>query len=236
MKITWFGHAAFRLDFADKVILFDPFYTGNPAFIGDASQAAAGVTHILLTHGHGDHIGDTVSIVKAAQAEGRAPVVVANAEVCAYLNGQGVTGTEMMNTGGTVDLGGFGVTMVRADHSSGGGGPNPTYLGNANGLIVKAPGEPTVWHLGDTDIFSDMALISELHGPDIAFVPIGDRFTMGPATAALAVKRFISAKIVVPCHYATFPLLITDPTPFVQALEGEATQVIVPERNAPFSV
>ncbi|WP_127089690.1 metal-dependent hydrolase [Aquabacter cavernae] len=233
MKITWFGHAAFRLEFADKVVLIDPFLTGNPGFTGDRSAAIGGVTHILLTHGHGDHLGDTVDIVKNAAI----PVpVVANAEICAHLAGQGLDQLQMMNTGGTIDAGGFKVTMVRADHSSGGGGPSPTYLGNANGLIVKAPGEPAIWHLGDTDIFSDMALISEIHGPKVAFVPIGDRFTMGPETAAIAVQRFLNVETVVPCHYASFPPLVQDASGFVAALEGGATKVLVPKSGQPFEV
>ena len=233
MKITWFGHAAFRLDVADKVVLIDPFFTGNPGFKGDRAAAIEGVTHILLTHGHGDHIGDTVEIVK--QAGGGVPVV-ANPEVCAYLGGQGLTQLQMMNTGGTIDAGGFTVTMVRADHSSGGGEAHPTYLGNPNGLIVKLPGAPAIWHLGDTDIFSDMALISEIHKPKIAFVPIGDRFTMGPEVAALAVRRFLNVETVVPCHYASFPPLVKDASGFVAALEGHTTKVVVPESGLPFEV
>jgi len=236
MKITWFGHAAFRLDFADKVVLIDPFYSGNPSFTSDVATAAEGATHILLTHGHGDHIGDTVAIVKQAEAAGRTIPVVANPEVCGYLGGEGLSAFEMMNTGGTIPLDGFTVTMVRADHSSGGNGANPTYLGNPNGLIVKAAGEPTVWHLGDTDIFSDMALLAEIHAPDIAFVPIGDRFTMGPEVAALAVTRFLNVKTVVPCHYGSFPPLVKDASRFSAALEGSATRVIVAKSGEPFSV
>lgn len=231
MKITWFGHAAFRLEFADKVVLIDPFLTGNPGFKGDRAAAIGGVTHILLTHGHGDHLGDTVDIVKGS---GGTVPVVANAEICAFLGGQGLEQLQMMNTGGTIDAGGFKVSMVRADHSSGGGGPNPTYLGNPNGIIVKAPGEPVVWHLGDTDIFSDMALLSEIHRPDIAFVPIGDRFTMSPETAALAVRRFLNVKIAVPCHYASFPPLVQDAGGFVAALEGHPTKVMVPRSGESF--
>ncbi|MGU3494928.1 metal-dependent hydrolase [Xanthobacteraceae bacterium A53D] len=228
MKITWLGHAAYRLDFAGKAVLIDPFLTGNPSFKGDVAEVAKGVEHILLTHGHGDHIGDTVEIVKAAEKAGRKVTVVANPEVCAYLGGQGLTALEMMNTGGTIPLDGFTVTMVRADHSSGGGEANPTYLGNPNGLIVKAPGEPALWHLGDTDIFSDMALISEIHKPKVAIVPIGDRFTMGPEVAALAVRRFIPVETVIPCHYATFGLLVPDASGFVKALEGHPVKVRVP--------
>lgn len=233
MKITWFGHAAFRLEFADKVVLIDPFLTGDPAFKGDPAEAARGVTHILLTHGHGDHLGDTIELVK--RSGGSVPVV-ANAEICAFLGGQGLSALEMMNTGGTIDAGGFTVTMVRADHSSGGGGPNPTYLGNSNGLIVKAPGEPAIWHLGDTDIFSDMALISEIHKPKVAFVPIGDRFTMGPQVAALAVRRFLNVETVVPCHYASFAPLVQSAESFVAALEGHTTRVVVPPVGEPFDL
>ncbi len=236
MKITWFGHAAFRLEFADKVVLIDPFFTGNPAFSGDRAAAAAGVTHILLTHGHDDHIGDTVALVQEAAKEGREVPVAANPELSVFLQGQGLKALQMMNTGGTVALGGFTVTMVRADHSSGGASANPTNLGNANGMIVKAEGEPTVWHLGDTDIFSDMALLSEIHQPKIAFVPIGDRFTMGPEIAALAVRRFLNVETVVPCHYASFPPLVKDPSGFVAALEGHPTKVIVPTSGIPFEV
>jgi L-ascorbate metabolism protein UlaG (beta-lactamase superfamily) len=226
MKITWFGHAAFRLEFADKVVLIDPFFTGNPAFGGSIDAASAGVTHVLLTHGHGDHVGDTVAIAKASGA-----TVVANADLASWLGTQGVEKLEMMNTGGTVHLDGFAVTMVRADHSSGMIVDGASvYLGNANGLIVKAPGEPTLWHMGDTDIFSDMALIAELHQPEIVIVPIGDRFTMGPETAALAVTRYLGGLTIIPAHYATFGLLEPNADRFV-ALVGEEATVVVPEKG-----
>lgn len=226
MKITWFGHAAFRLEFADKVVLIDPFFSGNPAFGGSVEAASAGVTHVLLTHGHGDHVGDTVAIAKASGA-----TVVANADLASWLGTQGVEKLEMMNTGGTVHLDGFAVSMVRADHSSGMIVDGASvYLGNANGLIVKAPGEPTLWHMGDTDIFSDMALIAELHQPDIVIVPIGDRFTMGPESAALAVTRYLGGLTIIPAHYATFGLLEPNADRFV-ALVGEEATVVVPEKG-----
>ena len=236
MKITWFGHAAFRLDFDGKVVLIDPFLTGNPRFLGTVAEATAGATHVLLTHGHSDHVGDTVALVQAAAAAGRELPVVGNPELCGYLGAQGIGGAGVgMNTGGTVDLGGFSVTMVRADHSSGGDGAPAEYLGNPTGLIIKAPGQPTVWHMGDTDIFSDMALLSEIHAPKVVFIPIGDRFTMGAEVAALAVKRFLpGVEQVVPIHYGTFPILAPDAAPFVEALKDHPVKVRVPAPGESF--
>jgi L-ascorbate metabolism protein UlaG (beta-lactamase superfamily) len=227
MKITWFGHSAFRLDFADKVVLIDPFFTGNPAFEGSAEAAREGVTHVLVTHGHGDHVGDTVAIAKATGAK-----VVTNFDLCMYLASQGIEAFEPMNTGGTVDLGGFTATLVRADHSAGLVEMGVNFpLGNANGIIVKAAGEPTVYHMGDTDIFGDMGLIAEIHQPDVAIVPIGDRFTMGPQVAALAVQRFFKLKAAIPCHYGSFPIIEPTADKFVAAMDGKGTQVVVPHKT-----
>src|ERR1700694_4489963 len=194
MQITWFGHSAFRLDFAGHAVLIDPFFSGNPAFVSDKAAAIKGVSNIVLTHGHGDHVGDTLDIAKQNGA-----TVTANYDLCMWLAGKGLQKFNPMNTGGTTDLGAFTVTLVRADHSSGDIVDGmPIYLGNPHGVIIKAKGEPPLWHLGDTDIFSDMALISEIHRPKVAIVPIGDRFTMGAATAALAVKRFLNVETVSP--------------------------------------
>lgn len=230
MKITWFGHSAFRLEFADAVVLIDPFLTGNPAFEGDVEKAAEGVTHVLVTHAHGDHVGDTMAIAKQSGAK-----VVTNYDLCMYLASLGLESFDPMNTGGTVDQGGFSVTMVRADHSAGLVEQGVTFpLGSANGLIVKAPGEPTVYHMGDTDIFSDMALIAELHEPDVVLVPIGDRFTMGARSAALAMTRFFpKAKAAIPCHYGSFPIIDQTADAFVAAMQGCDTQVIVPHKGMP---
>lgn len=231
MQITWYGHSAFRLDFAGNAVLIDPFFSGNPAFVSDRAAAMKGVAHIVLTHGHADHVGDALDIAKANGA-----TVTTNYDLCMWLAGKGLEKFNPMNTGGTTDLGAFSVTMVRADHSSGDIKDGmPIYLGNPCGVIVKAKGEPTVYHLGDTDIFSDMALIAEIHGPKVAFVPIGDRFTMSPLTAAIAVKRFLKVETVVPCHYGSFPIIEPNADRFVAEMQGSSTKVVVPEKGKPFA-
>lgn len=168
MQLTWFGHSAFRLDLPGASVLIDPFFTGNPAFEGDAAAAAKDVSHIVVTHGHGDHVGDSLAIAAANNA-----TVITNYDLCMHLASKGLKAFQPMNTGGTVDLGAFSVTLTRADHSAGMGEAGVTVpVGSANGAIVKAPGEKTLWHMGDTDIFSDMALLAEhprrrdLHLPD----------------------------------------------------------------------
>lgn len=232
MKITWFGHSAFRLDFADKVVLLDPFFTGNPAFQGTVEKASEGVTHILVTHGHGDHVGDAAALSKATGAK-----VVTNFDLCMFLAKQGVENFDPMNTGGTTDQGGFTATLVRADHSAGLVEMDVNFpLGSANGFIVRAPGEPVIYHMGDTDVFGDMALIQELYAPDVIFCPIGDRFTMGAETATFALKRYFKPKAVIPCHYATYPLLAPDADQFIAAMDGSGIQVVVPNRGLAVSI
>jgi L-ascorbate metabolism protein UlaG (beta-lactamase superfamily) len=233
MKATWFGHSAIRLEFGSSVVLVDPFFTNNPGFKSDAAKAAAGVTHILITHGHGDHVGDALRLSSQTGAK-----VVTNFDLCMWLAAQGLKSFDPMNTGGTTDQGEFLVTLVRADHSAGMVEGNVKFpLGSANGLIVKPKikGEPAVWHCGDTDIFSDMKLIAQIHKPRAAFVPIGDRFTMGAATAAIAVKRLMpGVKTVVPVHYASFPLVAPDAKAFMRAAKGAKAKILVPEAGEPF--
>lgn len=208
MKITWLGHSAFRVETDKATILIDPFINGNPGAKGiDFDAVTKGVTHIALTHGHGDHVGDTVAIANASGA-----TVIANADLSAWLGSQGVENIDMGNTGGTITHDGFSITFVNALHSSAMLTENGVSqaLGNPNGLVFHFENAPTLYHMGDTDIFSDMALINELHQPEIGIVPIGDRFTMGGAVAALACQRFFNFKTVLPCHYGSFPII--DPT------------------------
>lgn len=235
MKLTWYGHSAFRIEAGDAKILIDPFLTGNPSWNKPWEGPAEGVTHVLLTHGHSDHIGDTVEILKATGA-----MLVANFEICMYLVGQGVSDKKINpgNHGGTVDCGGFTTTFVNALHSSsfpGEGGQN-TYLGNPAGLVLHFQNDKSLYHMGDTDIFSDMALINELHQPAVGIVPVGDRFTMGGAVAALACQRFFNFEQVIPCHFATFGMIEPNADKFVAGMEGSKAKVLLPKIGEPFEI
>ncbi len=224
MEITWFGHSCFRIDTGSSRILIDPFLTGNPTFEGSgivADSVSEGVSHILVTHGHGDHVGDTVAIAKKTGAK-----VVTNYDLCMYFAKQGVSAFDPMNTGGTIDQGDFKVSMVRADHSAGLVEMDVNFpLGNANGLVVTPASGPVVLHMGDTDIFSDMALINEIYAPSIGLVPIGDRFTMGARTAAMACKRFYNFDTVIPCHFGTFPIIDQTADGFKAEMGGQGVSV-----------
>jgi len=217
MKITWLGHSAFRIETRSSVILVDPFLRGNPKFQLDFAAVTAGTTHILLTHGHDDHVGDTVEIAKATGAQ-----LLSSFEVCVYLAGQGAANINPGNTGGTIALGDFKASFTPAFHSSStllDG--KPLYLGNPMGIVITPEAGPVVYHMGDTAIFSDMALVHELYRPKIGIVPVGDRFTMGGKIAAEAVHRYFDFETVIPCHYGTFDLLAQDPSAFVAALGGK---------------
>jgi L-ascorbate metabolism protein UlaG (beta-lactamase superfamily) len=235
MKLTWYGHSAFGIEFADKKILIDPFFFGELADEKKKSLAVKGTTHVLLTHGHDDHIGSSLEICQNTGA-----MLVANFEICMFLVGQGLSDKQINpgNLGGTLDCGGFTATFVRADHSSSkqtGKGQN-IYLGNPAGIIIHAPGEKTLYHMGDTDIFGDMALINELHQPKIGIVPIGDRFTMGGAVAALACRRYFRFETILPCHYGTFPIIDQTADKFIAAMEGESGKVKAVRRGDAITV
>ncbi|MDR1827580.1 MAG: metal-dependent hydrolase, partial [Methylobacteriaceae bacterium] len=184
----------------------------------------SGVTHILITHGHSDHVGDTVDIARETGAK-----VITNFDLCMWLASKGVENVDPMNTGGTTRQDGFSVSLTIAHHSAGMGESGVAVpLGSPNGLIVRAPGEPVVYHMGDTEIFGDMALINEIYRPDILMVPIGDRFTMGAASAAMAVTRYFKPRAVFPCHYGSFPIVAPTAAEFISLLEGTGVQVVTP--------
>lgn len=250
MEMTWYGHSAFGLASAGRRVLVDPFLTGNPVFETegpgslDAKFAAAikGVTDVVVTHGHADHIGDCLEVVKRTGA-----TLFCNWDLGQYLtdkweqaNPGKPINIEMMNSGGRIDHEGVSIRMVRADHSAG-VFEDGRYisLGNANGVIVNIPGAPVIYHMGDTDIFSGMSLIEELHTPDIVIVPIGDRFTMGASTAALAVRRYFPrSKAVIPCHFRTFGALNGTVEEFKRELGPMASRVLdlAPHEPLTFSI
>lgn len=236
MKVIWFGHSAFRLEFGNSVVLIDPFLTGNPMFTGTVEQASAGATHVLLTHGHADHVGDAVAICQKTGAK-----LVTNYDLAMFLARQGLTNLDPMNSGGETDQGEFSVAMTIAFHSSAEIDANGVSqsLGHPTGLVVipKDAAQPTVYHAGDTSVFSDMALIDEFYKPKVAILPVGDRFTMGPKHAALALRRFLpSVETAIPCHFATFGMLLPDASGFVAAMQGAKARVVVADPNKSFEV
>jgi len=225
MKIQWLGHAAFKLVGQDATVLIDPFLSGNPKFEGDIDEVTADVTHVLLTHGHNDHFGDTIEICQKTGA-----TLIAMIELTDYveMNHEGIS-VVPTNMGGTIRQDGFSVTSVQAFHSSSYNTPDgqAIYGGMPTGLIVDMDGQK-VYHMGDTTIFSDMGLINELYRPDIGIVPIGDHFTMGPDIAALAVNRYFDFKTVIPCHYMTFDLLAQSASGFAGKVEKGRVEIMDP--------
>jgi L-ascorbate metabolism protein UlaG (beta-lactamase superfamily) len=197
--------------------LFDPWYTGNPSFPASARPKNADL--ILISHGHSDHITDAAAMAKETGA-----TVVGIWEITAWLGSSGIKNVEPMNKGGTIDVKGLRITMTDARHSSS-AEKDLTYLGEAAGFVVKLENGQTIYFAGDTALFGDMKLIGELYRPDIAFLPIGDRFTMGPDTAAMAAK-WLSVKQAVPMHYGTFPLLTGTPEQLEQHLAGSGIEVL----------
>ena len=222
MKITWFGHSTYRVETGNSVLMIDPFLKGNPTFEASGvawDDAVAGTTHIALTHGHDDHIGDTAEIAKKFGA-----TLYAVYELALHMGAQGVEALEPMGQGGTVGADEFDVTLVHAQHSS---SSNGVYLGTACGLVITPKNDKVLYHMGDTDVFAGMDLINKLYNPEIGIVPVGDRFTMGARTASFACKTFFNFKTVLPCHYGTFPILDESSDKFVAEMGSDT--VVVPK-------
>ena len=211
VQITWLGHATFKITSPKgKIILIDPWTQGNPACPANLKQVDR-VDLMLVTHGHMDHSGDAISIAKATK-----PSVVAIVELAGWLGSKGVENTVGINKGGSVEVQGIKVTMTHAIHSS--GVDDNSYVGDACGFVLEFENGRKLYHAGDTCAFGDMQLIHELYKPDVALLPIGDFYTMGPKEAAVAV-RMLGVKHVIPMHYGTFPVLTGTPAALRGALQ-----------------
>jgi len=221
LAITWLGHATFLLRSpGGKKILFDPWMTGNPTSPESAKKLGA-LDLILITHGHGDHTGDAVAIARSSGAQTVAPY-----EVAVWLGSKGLQNVTGMNPGGTLRVLGLSITMVPAMHSSSIEEDGKIiYLGVATGYVVTFENGQTIYFAGDTGVFGDMRLIAEIYRPEIAFLPIGDLYTMGPEQAAKACE-LLGVKQVVPMHYGTFPALTGTPAKLRELVEPKGVQVL----------
>ena len=226
MKLTWLGHSAFHAEIAGKSVLIDPFLSGNSKAPEGFLDTLDRVDFLVLTHGHEDHLGDTEAVLEKFN-----PTLVAMYEIVMYYGAKGHEKVEPMNIGGSVTNDGLTFTMVNAQHSSAFiEGGTPMTMGDPAGMIIKAPGEKTLYHAGDTEVFSDMALIQRIHEPKIGLIPVGDRFTMGPDTAALACNEFLNLETIVPIHWGTFDLLTGNPEDFKQQVTRGEVKIAEPGR------
>jgi L-ascorbate metabolism protein UlaG (beta-lactamase superfamily) len=206
LAITWLGHSTFIIRTpGGKRVIFDPWLTGNPS-CPDSMKKPPKVDLILVSHGHFDHMEDLVSVAR----ESGAPVV-SSFELCDWLGRKGISTVSPMNKGGSQEIAGLRVTMTDARHSSGYvDNGQMVYMGEPAGYVVRLEDGMVIYYSGDTSLFGDMRLIGEMYKPEIAVLPIGDRFTMDPAAAAKACE-FLGVKQVVPIHWGTFPLLTGTP-------------------------
>lgn len=229
IKAYWLGHSAFKfVTEKDTVILVDPFLSSNPTTPkGEKKQKK--VDFILLTHGHEDHVGDTLDIAKETGCK-----VVSIVELSGLLKKHGLKEDQAVefNKGGTIKFDEFSVTLTNANHSSSFGGE---YAGDPAGLVIKFD-DITIYHAGDTNIMPDFFIYNDLYKPDISILPIGDHYTMGPAEAALSASM-IKSRYAVPCHYGTFGPLTGDPKDFkkeTERLTDGKTTVLIPKAGEEF--
>jgi len=223
IKAFWLGHSTFRFVSPDGHIIYvDPFLTDNPK-TPDNEKNPDKIDFILLTHGHEDHVGDTLDLAKKTGAK-----VVGILELITVLQKNGLKEDQSigMNKGGTVYFDDFKVTMTSANHSSSWSG---VYTGDPAGLMIRFNNGYTVYHAGDTNIMYDMKIYGEIYKPNLVCLPIGDHFTMDPTEAAYAAK-LVNAKFAVPIHYGTWPPLIGSPEEFKKLVEDQTnTKVIIPK-------
>jgi L-ascorbate metabolism protein UlaG (beta-lactamase superfamily) len=221
LSITWLGHATFIMTTpGGKRIVTDPWLEGNPSC--PSGQKIDKADLILLSHGHSDHSGDVVAVARSTNA----PVVCVH-ELSIWLQRKGLQNVVGMGIGGTVQAAGLEVSMVPAVHTSSVvENDEIVYLGNPAGFVVRMENDQAFYFAGDTALFGDMRLIAEMHKPDVAFLPIGDHYTMGPAAAAKACT-YLGVRQVVPMHYGTFPVLTGRPEKLREILEPLGIDVLV---------
>ncbi|XWN37678.1 MAG: metal-dependent hydrolase [Balneola sp.] len=228
LKGYWLGHSAFKfISQSGSIIYIDPFLKDNPS-TPDNLKEVEKADYILLTHGHEDHVGDTLKI-----AEHTGCKVAGIVELIGLLKKRGLKDDQAVefNKGGTISFEDFSVTMVSANHSSSFDGE---YAGDPAGLVLSFENDLCIYHMGDTNIFSDLFLYGELYEPHVVLAPIGDHFTMGPQEAAYAVEM-VNPNIAVPIHYGTWPPIDSDPNEFKEVLEDISdVEVVVPETGTDF--
>jgi len=230
MDIIWLGHSGFRIEIGNQILLIDPWLAGNPMFPEDKRpEAIAGATHVLVSHGHGDHSSGAVGIARDLDI-----AAFGIYDLMDWWENSEKIKVIGLNKGGTVALGDVNVTLVKAEHSSSISSPNgPIYTGGECGFMIEHAGR-TIYFSGDTDVMADMGVFNDLHHPEIGILAAGGHFTMDMKRATYAAKTFFNFKTVIPCHYRTFPLLAQNADILKAGLPG--VNVIEPEVLQPITL